>query len=69
LVIEDLLKSIKKQSYSPIETIIVDNSSIDKTVEIAKKYTKYVFTKGPERSSQRNYGAKKAKGKYLYKYL
>jgi len=65
LVIEDLLKSIKKQSYSPIETIIVDNSSIDKTVEIAKKYTKYVFTKGPERSSQRNYGAKKAKGKYL----
>lgn len=65
LVIENLLKSIKKQSYSPIEIIIVDNSSIDKTREIAKKYTKYVFRKGPERSSQRNYGAKKAKGKYL----
>lgn len=65
LVIEDLLRSIKKQSYSPIEIIIIDNSSTDKTREIAKKYTKYVFKKGPERSSQRNFGAKKAKGKYI----
>lgn len=65
LVIEDLLRSIKKQTYSPIEIVIVDNSSTDKTLEVAKKYTKYVFKKGPERSSQRNYGAKKAKGKYL----
>lgn len=65
LVIENLLKSIKKQSYSSIEIIVVDNSSVDKTVEIAKKYTKHVFEKGPERSTQRNYGAKKAKGKYL----
>ena len=26
------------------EIIVVDNSSLDKTVEIAKKYTKNVFT-------------------------
>jgi len=63
--IEVCLKSIKSQAYKKIETIVVDNNSKDKTREIARKYTKLVFNKGPERSAQRNYGAKKAKGNYL----
>ena len=59
------LKSIKKQACPNIEIIVVDNNSIDKTKQITKKYTKNVFNKGPERSAQRNFGAQKAKGKYL----
>lgn len=63
--LKKLLNSIKKQSYKKIEIIIVDNYSFDKTVEIAQSFTDKVFQKGPERSAQRNFGAKKAKGEYL----
>ncbi len=48
-----------------VEIIVVDNNSIDKTVEIAKKYTDKVCNFGPERSAQRNFGVKKANGKYI----
>src|SRR3989344_5638298 len=65
LNIKNLLLSIKKQTYKFIEIIVVDNNSIDETKEIAKKYTGLVFNKGPERSAQRNFGAKNAKGAYL----
>lgn len=64
-VIERFLKSIKNQTYSPIELIVVDNNSKDSTVEIAKRYTRYVYTAGPERSRQRNVGVKKSKGPYI----
>lgn len=63
--IGDCLKSIKNQTYKNIEIIVVDNNSTDKTKAIAKKYTKLVSNKGPERSAQRNLGALKSKGKYL----
>lgn len=61
----DCLESIRKQTYKNIEIIVVDNNSIDKTKEIAFKYTKLVFNKGPERSAQRNFGAIKSTGDYL----
>src|SRR3989344_3215998 len=64
--IGELLKSIKVQDYSRIEIIVVDNKSSDGTGEIAAQYTKKVFDKGPERSAQRNFGARKAKGQYLF---
>jgi glycosyltransferase involved in cell wall biosynthesis len=63
--IANCLKSIKQQSYLNIEIIVVDNNSTDGTKKIAENYTDKVFNKGPERSAQRNFGAKKAKGKYL----
>lgn len=63
---EKCLISIRKQSYKNIELIVVDNYSVDNTVNIARKYTKHIYIKGPERSAQRNYGAKKASNKYLY---
>jgi len=66
--IADCLKSIKQQTYPQkfIEIIVIDNNSIDKTKQIAKKYTKKVFNKDPERSVQRNFGMiEKSKGKYL----
>lgn len=62
--IDDCLRSIQGQTYTSIETIIVDNYSKDKTKEVAQKYGKVLF-KGPERSSQRNSGAKFARGDYL----
>lgn len=61
-----LLQSIKKQSYSKIETIVIDDGSSDNTVTVAKKYTKLVFKRNhAERSAQRNFGARRAKGNYL----
>ncbi len=61
------LESIRNQEYpiDKIEIIVVDNFSQDNTVKISKKYTSKVFTKGPERHGQRNYGAIKAEGEYL----
>lgn len=59
------LKSIADQTYDQVELIVVDNNSDDDTPAIAKRYTEHVFTKGPERSAQRNFGAKKARGEFI----
>lgn len=64
-IIRRLLESIKNQSYKKIETILVDNNSTDKTKKIAQRYGISIFNYGPERSSQRNYGIKKAKGEFV----
>jgi glycosyltransferase involved in cell wall biosynthesis len=63
--VENCLRSIKAQTFRNIELIVVDNFSEDKTVEIAKRYGAKVYSKGPERSSQRNYGAHVSSGEYL----
>jgi len=64
--IENCLKSIKQQSYSNLEIIVVDNNSSDRTKELALKCTDYVYDKGPERSAQRNYGMmEKSRGEYV----
>lgn len=61
------LESVRAQTYKNIEIIIVDNYSTDGTYEIAKKYTDKAFQKGPERSSQFNYGFEHATGEYIYR--
>ena len=63
--IENCLKSVTYQTYKNIEIIVVDNASSDRTKEIARKYTNLVFDKGPERSSQRNFGVGISNGKYI----
>lgn len=60
------IRSILNQTYPVIEVIVVDNFSTDQTVKLAKKLVKSVFQAGKERSSQRNFGAKKAAGQYLF---
>lgn len=64
-VIATLLQSIVEQSYKNIEILLIDNNSTDKTLEIAGKFPVQKYTYGPERSAQRNFGAGKAKGKFL----
>lgn len=64
--IRNCLESIKHQTWRNVEILVVDNASDDKTKEIAKEYTNFVFDKGPERSSQRNFGMiEQANGEYV----
>ncbi len=62
--ISTCIQSVKKESPKP-EIIVVDNYSTDKTLQIAKNLGAKVFITGNERSRQRNFGAKKASGKWL----
>lgn len=61
------LESIRSQTYQNIELIVVDNHSTDKTRVVAKQYANLIFTKGPERSAQVNFGVKKSTSQYVYK--
>jgi glycosyltransferase involved in cell wall biosynthesis len=61
------LDSIKRQTYTAIELIVVDNHSTDATQDIARRYTEKVYEWGPERSAQVNYGVRHATGEYVYK--
>lgn len=59
------LDSIKQQMYPDIEIVVVDNFSSDSTPDIAKKYADKFFSRGPERSAQRNYAVDNTSGKYV----
>lgn len=61
----ECLESITHQSYPNIELIVVDNFSDDTTPSIAKEHTKHFFSKGPERSYQRNFAIEKATGEFI----
>lgn len=61
------LESIKQQTYQPIEIIVVDRYSTDAAKRLARRFTAKVYSHGPERAAQVNFGAKKARGKYLYR--
>lgn len=57
---------MRSQYYSPLELVVVDRYSTDSTRCIAKKHIATFLLKGPERSSQKNWGAKHARGEFLY---
>jgi glycosyltransferase involved in cell wall biosynthesis len=63
--LEACLTSIRAQLYRPIELIVIDNSSPDKTVAIAERFADVIEQYGPERSAQRNRGGRLARGEYL----
>ena len=48
-----------------VDVVVVDNFSDDDTVEKAKALGARVFSKGPERSAQRNLGWREAKGDWV----
>lgn len=63
--LEACLESIRSQTFKSLELIVIDNFSSDDTREIAARLADRVFTRGPERSAQRNFGAKMSSGDYL----
>lgn len=63
--IRKCLDSVKLQSYSKIEIIVVDDESRDKTREIAEKYGAKVVNIRSGRSKARNIGAKISKGEFI----
>jgi len=60
------LESIKRQTYRDIEIIVVDKGSSDRTSRIAEEHGARVYIYGYERSAQKNFGALKARGEYVY---
>ncbi|MEM3891713.1 MAG: glycosyltransferase family 2 protein [Nitrososphaerales archaeon] len=59
------LRSVRRQTYPNIEVIVVDNYSKDRTREIAEKTGAKVFQLDAERAEAKNFGLKKAGGKYV----
>ena len=64
--LEKCLKSIKEQSYSNIEVIVVDSHSKDGTREIAEKYGVQLVISGARIPRVRNIGASLAKGDFIF---
>lgn len=66
--IANCLHSIRLQTYpqEKIEIIVIDKESTDNTIEIAKKITDNVYSKGPNRAAQLNFGVDKSKGKFVF---
>jgi glycosyltransferase involved in cell wall biosynthesis len=58
------LASVRAQTVAT-ELVVVDNGSSDGTAEIARETADVVISAGPERSAQRNAGARVASGSYL----
>lgn len=61
------LASIAGQTYRPLEIVLVDNFSTDSTRDIAGDFTDRIFTVGPERCYQYNYGFQVARGELVYR--
>jgi glycosyltransferase involved in cell wall biosynthesis len=64
--IQKCLGSIRSQTYSNIEIIVVDCFSEDKTGKIAEGYGARIFESEAKRSEARNIGAEKARGDLVF---
>jgi len=59
------LRSIRSQSYSNVEIVVVDNFSTDDTVKIARGFGARVYEFDCERAKAKNIGLRKSKGEYV----
>ncbi|RLJ71504.1 glycosyltransferase involved in cell wall biosynthesis [Hydrogenivirga caldilitoris] len=68
--IEKAIESALKQSIKPLEVIVVDDASEDKTPEIVKNFSgEVVYVRNPEnmeRAYSRNKGVELSKGEYIF---
>jgi glycosyltransferase involved in cell wall biosynthesis len=60
------LESIRAQTHEPLELVVVDNASSDGSDQLATRWADIVLRGGPERSAQRNRGAGKSRGAFLF---
>lgn len=65
--LEKCLASVKSQTYRPIEIVVVDNFSTDRTPDIAATWADKFIQAGPERSAQLNAGVRASSGAYIYR--
>lgn len=63
--IEACLRSIRAQTWEPLELVVVDNFSTDGTWEVAQRFAHTAVQAGPERSAQRNLGTELATGPWV----
>jgi GT2 family glycosyltransferase len=63
--IEACLRSVRAQTYRPLELIVVDNGSTDGTWTVAARHADLALRGGPERSAQRNLGIAHAAGEWV----
>jgi Glycosyl transferase family 2 len=63
--IEACLRSVRAQTYRPLELIVVDNGSTDGTWTVAARQADLALRGGPERSAQRNLGIAHAAGEWV----
>lgn len=63
--IEACLRSIRAQTWAPLELVVIDNFSTDGTWEVVERYAHHAEQAGPERSAQRNLGIERASGEWV----
>ena len=67
-LVAQAVQSVLNQTYSNIETIVVDDGSTDNTREVLRKYQdriSYVYQERSERSKARNEGFRHSRGNYI----
>lgn len=63
----EAIVSVLAQTYRPIELIVVDDGSTDRTGEIARSYDRVIYIHQPNAgtASARNHGIRDSRGEYL----